>query len=424
MLYLKLTCQYHLEAYEALLSSRFLNRDTYGFNLTTYEHSQELLQRAIDLDPNFVEAWAGLASNLLRKYWFLGEDPKDLEEVKKLLNIASNLNPENEWVLNARGYYYYWGELDYDSAIKYFKQVAEIAPNQADLIDGLGYVYRRKGDFTEALNTFNHLIQIDPYNEYYVLDKAQLLALYQRKESALRIMEGATQKYVKNYDLDIVFAEIKDATLGGAKHRLEAMDQLLFDSVHEGELPFKGFAAYLHGIYGDTDKMRAMLRNWPSESISIQGWHSSVNGLRAIAEYVRNPNKIDTKALENELKYLDKQKQSNPNSATIEITTGYVHAILGNVDSAVKSAKRVRKIYPVSKDFMLGSDYFVRAIDILVMAGEFDQAFIWLDEYLALPTSNNLIEMKSNPLYANVIGDERFIALEKKYGLTHPDLSK
>ena len=61
-----------------------------------------------------------------------------LEKAKTALDIAVELNPKSIEVKKAEGYYYYYGFLNYDKALKIFKSVLQSRPNDSEVIGSIG----------------------------------------------------------------------------------------------------------------------------------------------------------------------------------------------------------------------------------------------------------------------------------------------
>ena len=77
----------------------------------------EDFQTAVDLDPNFAEAWAALA-HAHAFYYRLGYDltPARGEMARQAYERAMALDPDSPEVLFGAGYYHYYIEQDLDAA--------------------------------------------------------------------------------------------------------------------------------------------------------------------------------------------------------------------------------------------------------------------------------------------------------------------
>ena len=149
--------------------------------------------KAIELNPNHIEAHAGLAQFYLFAPGIMGgDDNKAVEQAKIVLRldeiqgrllflqIYSHQKKDNEVekefaVLekkigdNAK-YYRFYNSYGYfllnqgkiDSAITEFKRQVQLAPNDANAHDSLGEGLLKKGLLKESLAEYNRALEIDP----------------------------------------------------------------------------------------------------------------------------------------------------------------------------------------------------------------------------------------------------------------------
>jgi len=64
----------------------------------------------------------------------------------------------------ALGLCLYWGEENYDAALKQFEAAAATSPNNADVYSYLAGIYRRQGRWREAVTGFERARFLDPRN--------------------------------------------------------------------------------------------------------------------------------------------------------------------------------------------------------------------------------------------------------------------
>ena len=113
----------NLEAYDAYMEGRWRS-DIYFGGLENIRKALASFELAISLDPEFAEAYAGKAYTQLAAYWYATGHEPWLENALESLQHAEALAPDSVEVLTARGYYHYWGFLDYDNADAAFSRLA------------------------------------------------------------------------------------------------------------------------------------------------------------------------------------------------------------------------------------------------------------------------------------------------------------
>jgi serine/threonine protein kinase/tetratricopeptide (TPR) repeat protein len=165
-----------VEAYQAYLRARDLSRTLYP-SPETAETVVRLFERATELDPEFALAWAALSRFHSRHYWVgLDYTQERLAMARVALDHALALDPEHPHVRLARGYYYYHGLQEWESALQEFLAAAEAQPRDAELLSALGNVYERLGRRDEALTSFKAALNFDPQSSQAYSSIASLLS--------------------------------------------------------------------------------------------------------------------------------------------------------------------------------------------------------------------------------------------------------
>ncbi len=164
-----------LEAYDAYIAGRLLS-DVFYSDLARFEEAIELFDLAISYDPDFAEAYAGKAYTQVSAYWYAVGDRPWLELARESLSQAEALAPDSVETLTARGYYYYWGLLDYDTANAAFERALEQSPNNILTLAGHAYSNRRAGNFDVALAALEQANRVDPMSHDVVLSLADTYA--------------------------------------------------------------------------------------------------------------------------------------------------------------------------------------------------------------------------------------------------------
>ena len=152
----------NVEAYEAYLEGL----DALGRDVRTRLLDEMLagFQRAVELDPDFAEAWARLALTHLRFYWF-GEDPTDarLAQGREAAQKAHDLAPDLPIVRLALADAYYRAR-EYDRALELTVGILADAPGMAEASGLAGWIYRRQGRWEESTRLLERTVELDPEN--------------------------------------------------------------------------------------------------------------------------------------------------------------------------------------------------------------------------------------------------------------------
>src|SRR5205809_1434353 len=126
------------------------------------KQSAQLYQRAIELDPNFALAlarYSQLESWLVRTHEGTSEHR---EKARSLAEQALELQPDLPEAHLARGYSYYWGDNNYDAALKEFEIAQTGLPNESEVYLALGAIQRRQGKWTESTANLEKAVSLNP----------------------------------------------------------------------------------------------------------------------------------------------------------------------------------------------------------------------------------------------------------------------
>jgi serine/threonine protein kinase/tetratricopeptide (TPR) repeat protein len=281
----------NLEAYDYYLQGREYAQRSIG--KSDREIAIELCEKAVSADPNFAEAYASIALEHCRMYWFgWDRSPERLVKAKEAIDKALNLKPDEPLVRVANGYYYYHGFRDYARALDEFSFAVRKEPGNALYNASIGYIQRRLGKFEDALQNLKIAFQYDPRSNtraYEValtyrclrmcteaenyFDRAISLApdiawsyswkaftsIYKTgsTESARQVLHKASKR-VSSDDLiwDLVYFDIYDG------HYQDALDRLasIHEEVHEDQkdyTPKESIRGFIYELMGQPDEARA-----------------------------------------------------------------------------------------------------------------------------------------------------------------------
>jgi adenylate cyclase len=126
--------------------------------------ARELFEKAIELDPNYAEAYVGLAENRLMAavYTWTQFPVKALEEAYKYAKKAVEIEPSNAFAHATVGYIYMRAG-EYDLAISELQRAIELNPNDWRSYRHLGAIMLYSGRTDEALKWYEISMRYDPY---------------------------------------------------------------------------------------------------------------------------------------------------------------------------------------------------------------------------------------------------------------------
>ena len=147
-------------AYQLYLKGRFLwNKRT----SESLEKSIEYFNQAIEKDPGYALAYAGLADSWYSRGWYRHVEPKDAyEKARAAANKALELDPrlaEGHAILAAIKTVYDW---DWQGAEREFKRAIELNPNYATAHQRYSLFLPALGRFDEAIAEARKARDVDP----------------------------------------------------------------------------------------------------------------------------------------------------------------------------------------------------------------------------------------------------------------------
>lgn len=174
--------QVNTEAHDAYL------RGQYFFNKYTGEDFQKSLkyyQEAIDIDPGFAQAWAGLAgAYIMLTYQGIIPPREAMPQAKKAVFKALELDDQDAWAYTVLG----WVKLfdwDWSGAKITFQKALEINPNDPYALHGYGDYLTVTGRLEEGLDFVKRGRDCDPFLPLVAIPVASHLYMMRRYDESI-----------------------------------------------------------------------------------------------------------------------------------------------------------------------------------------------------------------------------------------------
>ena len=153
------------EAYNEYLIGRHLLS---GSNWTVDRIAAENFRKAVDLDPSYAPAWAGLADAVFEAAGDCAgasECSARTQEAQTAADKAISLRPDLADGYATRGYIRAWGRWDFQGATDDFRQALELEPDNADVLSTYAAsVLMPNGRSDEAASAIEKALKVDPLN--------------------------------------------------------------------------------------------------------------------------------------------------------------------------------------------------------------------------------------------------------------------
>jgi len=375
-----------------------------------FERAIEMLERATDLDPDFVDAYIFLSH--IHSWLFhdgIDRTKERLAKSKETVDKALEIRPDSPEAKIALAYYYYRGFLDYDRALELSESVQKARPNWPPNI--IAAIKRRQGKWEESLETFKKAFKLNP------------------RSAGTAFETGITNNHMRRYEE----AELwYDRSLSLSPESLNPKRKKIVNS-------------FL--MNGNTDEARAILKTFPPGPAADRLWITLESMDRNYKEVLNRLDAISIDSFEDQRSYFhkdlvyaqvySKQKElslmkSHADSARITLENnvrehpenpkyhaalGKAYAFLGRRDEAIREANQAAKLYPISKDAFIGPAIVIHSIEILIILGEHDDALDKLEYLMSIPAGYavSVSSLQGDPKFDPLRDHPRFKRLLKKY---------
>src|SRR5436189_1246992 len=131
-------------------------------DLEKLKQSEQLYARAIELDPNFALAIARYSQ---LESWLLHEGdraPERRDKARTLAERTLQLQPDLPEAHLALGFSHYYGDNNYDAALREFEIAQRGLPNESEVYLAIGAIQRRQGKWVESTANLEKAVSLNP----------------------------------------------------------------------------------------------------------------------------------------------------------------------------------------------------------------------------------------------------------------------
>jgi TolB-like protein/Tfp pilus assembly protein PilF/predicted Ser/Thr protein kinase len=154
----------NLRAYEYYMKGTSINKSRYivSFREEDFATSVAMLERAIQIEPDYAPAWFGLAC-AYEHHFQVTDDTLDAKRMVRAAKKAYELDPLSASANAALGYALYEHEGDIEGSFRHIKRALELNPNDdmVEFIAGAFLLYL--GLYEQAIPHLDRSAAIDPY---------------------------------------------------------------------------------------------------------------------------------------------------------------------------------------------------------------------------------------------------------------------
>ncbi len=397
----------NLEAYDAYVKARALANGS-QVQQGEYDAAAKLLQKAVELDPNFAEAWAELGRAHAFAYFNdLDHSAERLDKARVAIEKAVSLAPDSPDVIEKYGDYFYYGFRDYERAVEQYQRLAVLRPNDASVFGSMGLIHRRQGRWKESLAEFRRALEIDPRNQRYIRALQQLLGAGNHYDEAIALQQKLVdlnpQDPIEKWNLELMHY----AATGSGREVREWMAQA---SLRTRDPALFHYAQKLTALaLGDLDEaIRLDKEQHYYDSPLFPRWSQDLN--MAFAYYVKG-DKEHAMELGKAARLVIEAELARKPSATFYSALSGIQAFNGQKEEALASAKRAMDMVPESNDAVVGPGLAANYAGIRAWFGDKDYALAEFRRLLRTPYGENIYSARHSGNWVTLWDDPRFQAL-------------
>jgi TolB-like protein/Tfp pilus assembly protein PilF len=381
------------------------------------KQSEQLYQRAVDLDPNFALAlarYSQLESWMLRTHEGTSEHRG---RARSLAERALQLQPDLPEAHLALGFSHYYGDNNYEAALREFEIAQRGLPNESEAYLAIGAIQRRQGKWAESTANLEKAATLNPKDTWPLQNLSYNYAMQRNFAAANKTIDRALElnpNGIGLWEIKIKLASAEKGDFSVYEQALEKVKSLPMSD--EERLKILAAQAELLLFQRKYQQVLQLAESAPDDSLaaipaSLAGKYFAIG----IAQKGLGDDATARTAFLKAKGILEQQLKQKPDDSDLRVQLAKLLAWLGEKDAAIAEAQRAIDLRPESKDAFEGPRITEQVAQIYTILGDNARAIELLDGLLSRATGVTLQSLKVNPAWDPLRNDAGFQALFVKY---------
>jgi TolB-like protein/Tfp pilus assembly protein PilF len=386
-------------------------------DLTKLKQSEQLYQRAIELDPNFALAlarYSQLESWMVRTH---DASSDHREKARTLAERALQLQPDLPEAHLALGFSYYYGDNNYEAALKEFEIAQRALPNESEVYLAIGAIQRRQGKWAESTANLEKAVSLNPKDSWPLQNLAFNYQMLRNFDAANKTVDRALQIDPQGISLWGIKAKLAISEKGDLSVGEKLLEKAKsFPMSSEERLKMIGGQANLLLAQRKYQEVLQLGATVPDDTFAaVPGSLAYKYFPLGIAHKALGDDAAARMAFLKAKNILEEQLKQKPDDAELRVQFAKLLAWLGEKDAAVAEAQRAIDLRPESKDAFEGPQITEQVAQVYTILGDKARAIGLLDELLSRPSEVTSQSLKVEPAWDPLRNDAGFQALFAKY---------
>jgi TolB-like protein/Tfp pilus assembly protein PilF len=403
------------EAYDLFLKGEYQERQAESAeNRELFDRAEAFYRQALARDPNFALAYARLAYSRMWQHWYVNRlNSAQLEEVKSNIERALAIAPELPEAYLALGVFYYWGYLDYDSALKALDRAIELQPSNSDSRGFRVAVYRRRGEWRRSLAESERALELNPRDSLTHTDIGGTYLMLRRWSEAERALTRGLALDPHNINAGYHLAQTYVNSTGDISRARQA-----WEGIPDNKTVFSPYGIVISQTISETVYLDVLerrfadaLKVWDTVPTNTPDARLRQLDARIGIQMLAGQNGAAKSEAEQARPLLEARlAERAPGDRTSLTESAWVYVCLGRNDEALRIAREAIEATPIEKDALVGPYFLTGLAQIEAHTGQSEEAVKLLRQLLIIPAGEyiSVARLKIDPVWDPIRNDPGF----------------